>query len=60
MTDRAAEDRRREELIAEIEVGWKIKHPVSPLWRALIHRFGVNSLGMLGTHDLQAIRAVLA
>jgi hypothetical protein len=60
MTDRAAEDRRREELIEEIEREWQRKHPVSPLWRALIGRFGVNRLGMLATHDLKDIRKVLA
>ena len=60
MTDRAAEDRRREALIEGIESAWKRRHPVSPLYRALIHRFGVNRLAMLATHDLQDIRRVLA
>jgi hypothetical protein len=60
MTDRAAEDRRREELIETIESEWKRKHPHSPLYRDLLARFGVNRLGMLNTHDLLDIRKVLA
>jgi len=59
MSDRAAEDRRREELIEGIEAAWKIRYPVSPMWRSLIAWFGVNQLAMLGTHDLQQLRAAL-
>jgi hypothetical protein len=60
MVDRAAEDRQREELIAGIETEWQRRHPHDPLWLALMARFGVNQLTMLGTHYLKAIRAVLA
>jgi hypothetical protein len=31
MTDRAAEDRTREELIEGLEAAWKIRYPVSPM-----------------------------
>lgn len=60
MADRAAEDRTREALIGEIETEWRRKHPHSPLYRDLLARFGVNRLAMLNTHDLTAIRRVLA
>ncbi len=40
MTDRAAEDRRREELIEGIEADWKRRYPTFPLWHTLIRRFG--------------------
>ena len=60
MSDRAQEDRRREELIAGIETEWRRQHPATPLYRDLLARFGVNRLTMLATHDLQAIQKVLA
>jgi hypothetical protein len=50
----------RENLIAEIENIWPRVEPTTPLYRALMSRFGVNRLDMLTTDLLRAVRLALA
>lgn len=50
----------RENLIIEIENIWPRVEPTTPLYRALMSRFGVNRLDMLTTDLLKDIRIAIA
>src|SRR5262245_19902055 len=50
----------RENLIIEIENIWPRVEPTTPLYRALLARFGVNRLDMLTTDLLKAVRIAIA